>query len=101
MSREICVCLEFLTEDLKTRIRETAAQAGFGEPRFFTLEQLEEAKAWIPRCEVFYGHSADLLKAGTQLKWYCCSFAGVDAYCKNPRARRHGDPDAAAADAGV
>lgn len=34
---------------------------------------------------MLYAHSADLLRAApATLKWYCCSFAGVDPYCKNP-----------------
>ena len=36
-------------------------------------------------CEVLYAHSPDLLRAAPKtLKWYCCSFAGVDPYCKDP-----------------
>lgn len=82
--RKICVCLEFLTEDHKARIRETAEAAGF-TPCFFTLDQSEEAKACLQDSEVLYAHSPDLLRAAPAgLKWYCCSYAGVDPYCKDP-----------------
>ena len=79
--REICIYLEFLTEDHKRQIRETAGAAGF-LPHFFPLDQFEEAKACLQRCEVLYAHSPDLLRtAPASLRWYCCSFAGVDPYC--------------------
>ena len=84
MSRDICVYLEFLTEGHKAQIRETARRTGF-VPHFFTLDQFEEAKACLQHCEVLYAHSADLLReAPAGLQWYCCSFAGVDLYCKDP-----------------
>jgi len=79
--REICIYLEFLTEDHKRQIRETAGAAGF-LPHFFPLDQFEEAKVCLQRCEVLYAHSPDLLRtAPASLRWYCCSFAGVDPYC--------------------
>lgn len=82
--RKICIYLEFLTEDHKRRIRETAEAAGF-TPCFFTLDQFEEARACLQDCEVLYAHSPDLLRsAPASLKWYCCSYAGVDPYCKDP-----------------
>lgn len=82
--RKICIYLEFLTEAHKRRIRETAETAGF-TPCFFTLDQFEEAKACLQDCEILYAHSPDLLRsAPASLKWYCCSYAGVDPYCKDP-----------------
>ena len=82
--REICICLEFLTEQHKDQIREAAGAAGF-EPRIFTLDQFEEARDCLQHCEVLYAHSPELLKAApASLKWYCCSYAGVDPYCKDP-----------------
>lgn len=82
--RTICVYQEFLTEAHKRRIRETAEPLGF-TPRFFTLDQFEEAKACLQDCEILYAHSVDLLReAPASLKWYCCSYAGVDPYCKDP-----------------
>lgn len=82
--RNICIYQEFLTETHKARIRETAERLHFA-PHFFTLDQFEEAKACLQDCEVLYAHSVDLLRAApASLKWYCCSYAGVDPYCKDP-----------------
>lgn len=84
MSRNICIYQEFLTEAHKDQISRAAAEAGF-VPHFFTLDQFEEAKACLQDCEVLYAHSPELLRAApASLKWYCCSFAGVDPYCKYP-----------------
>ena len=83
MSREICVYLEFLTDVHRASIRAAAEQAGF-TVHFFTPDQFEEAKACVQHCEVLYAHSPELLRAApASLKWYCCSFAGVDPYCKD------------------
>ena len=85
MSRDLCVYLEFLTEAHKEQICRTAEDAGF-TPHFFDLDQFEEAKACLQHCEVLYAHSPELLRtAPPSLKWYCCSFAGIDPYCKDPR----------------
>jgi len=84
MSRDICIYQEFLTGTHKAQIQKAAEAAGF-VPHFFTLDQFEEAKACLQHCEVLYAHSIDLLReAPATLKWYCCSFAGVDPYCKDP-----------------
>ena len=84
MSRNICIYQEFLTAAHKAQIQETAETLGF-VPHFFTLDQFEEARACLQDCEVLYAHSPDLLRAApATLKWYCCSFAGVDPYCKDP-----------------
>ena len=84
MSRNICIYQEFLTDAHKAQIQKTAEEAGF-VPHFFTLDQFEEAKNCLQGCEVLYAHSPKLLRAApATLKWYCCSFAGVDPYCKDP-----------------
>lgn len=84
MSRDICIYLEFLTDAHRAQIRQTADAAGF-VPHFFTLDQFEEAKTCLQTCEVLYAHSPELLRAApASLQWYCCSFAGVDPYCKDP-----------------
>ena len=84
MSRNICIYQEFLTDAHKAQIQKTAEELGFA-PHFFTLDQFEEAKASVQDCEILYAHSPDLLRAApATLKWYCCSFAGVDPYCKDP-----------------
>ncbi len=84
MSRDICIYLEFLTDAHRAQIQRAADAAGF-VPHFFALDQFEEARACLQHCEVLYAHSPELLRtAPAALKWYCCSFAGVDPYCKDP-----------------
>ena len=84
MSRDICIYQEFLTEAHRAKIESAASQAGL-VPRFFTLDQFDEARECLQGCEVLYAHSLDLLRAApASLKWYCCSYAGVDPYCKDP-----------------
>ena len=83
MSRDICIYQEFLTPAHRAQIDDAARAAGF-TPHYFTLDQFEEAKACLQSCEVLYAHSVDLLReAPATLQWYCCSFAGVDPYCKD------------------
>jgi len=82
--RNICIYQEFLNEAHKEQIRRTAEAAGF-IPHFFTPDQFEKARSCLQDCEVLYAHSEDLLRAApASLKWYCCSLAGVDSYCKDP-----------------
>ena len=84
MSRDICVYLEFLTPAHKAQIEKAARETGFSV-HFFDLDQFEEARACLQHCEVLYAHDMALLNAApAALKWYCCSFAGVDPYCKDP-----------------
>ena len=84
MSRDICIYQEFLTDAHKAQIEAAARETGF-VPHYFTLDQFEEAKACLQNCEILYAHSVDMLRAApATLKWYCCSFAGVDPYCKDP-----------------
>ena len=84
MSRDICVYLEFLTPAHKAQIEKAARETGFSV-HFFDLDQFEEARACLQHFEVLYAHDLALLKAApASLQWYCCSFAGVDIYCKDP-----------------
>ena len=83
MNRNICVCLEFLTDEHRAQIEQTARKNGFAV-RFFTPEQETEASAFLPECEVLYAHSVELARsAPATLKWYCCSWAGVEPYCRD------------------
>ena len=84
MNRNLCVCQDFLTDAHKARITAAAEAAGF-TPHFFTPEQFDEASACLQDCEVLFSHIPELLRtAPASLKWYCCSYAGVDPYCKDP-----------------
>lgn len=84
MSRDICVYLDFLTQDHRLRIQQAAQAAGF-TPYFFTPDQFDQAKACIQHCEILYGHAPALLRsAPATLKWCCTPTAGVDLYCADP-----------------
>lgn len=81
MSRKICVCLEFLTDQLRKKITKIAEKNGFSV-EFFNRES--DAEGALSDCEILFAHSADLVrKAPETLKWYCCAWAGVEPYCKN------------------
>jgi len=83
MNRNICVYQEFLTDAHRAQVEAAAKAVGFSV-RFFGLEQFDEAREYLQSCEVLYSHSPEMLReAPASLKWYCCSFAGVDPYCKN------------------
>lgn len=89
--REICVCLDFLTEDHREQIRRTAEETGF-TVHFFAESQAEEAKACLQHCEVLYTRSPDLIRSGpATMKWVCCSFAGVDGICADPAIFKNPD----------
>lgn len=84
MSRDICIYQSFLNSTLKARIQKTADEAGF-VPHFFSEDQFEEARDCLQHCEVLYTYSPDLLRAApASLRWFCCSSAGVDPFCKDP-----------------
>ena len=83
MARDICVCLDFLTDAHKAQIERTARSGGMNV-RFFTTAQLDEAAAFGRTAEVLYSCVPKLFKQCKELKWYCCAFAGVDVYCKDP-----------------
>lgn len=83
MSRDICIYLDFLSEQHRAKIRKTAEEAGF-VPHFFPLSQFEEARACLRHCEVLYAHSPELLRTATAgLQWYCSATAGVEPYCRD------------------
>ena len=84
MSRDICVYLDFLTQEHRLRIQQAAQAAGF-TPYFFTSDQFDQAKACLQHCEILYGHAPALLRsAPATLKWCCTPTAGVDLYCADP-----------------
>lgn len=89
MSRDICIFQEFLTPAHKAQITAVARETGF-VPHFFTLEQRTEAEECLQHCEVLYAHDVPMLRAAPEtLQWYCCSFAGVDPYCRDDGAFRN------------
>lgn len=83
MSRNICVYQDFLDDRHRQQIEASAGASGFSV-RFFSPDEFHAAKDYVQSCEILYAHSPELLRAApASLKWYCCSFAGVDPYCKD------------------
>lgn len=83
MARDICVCLDFLTDAHKAQIEKLARSGGM-TVHFFTTAQLDEAAACGRTAEVLYSCVPKLLRQCSSLKWYCCAYAGVDMYCRDP-----------------
>lgn len=77
MSRIICVVNEFITEAHKRQIDAVAEKHGFSARYYLTKE---DAAGHLEDCEVLFGHWRSLLAEAPGLKWYCCSYAGVDPY---------------------
>jgi phosphoglycerate dehydrogenase-like enzyme len=77
MSRIICVVNEFITEAHKRQIDAVAEKHGFSARYYLTKE---DAAGHLEDCEVLFGHWRSLLAEAPDLKWYCCSYAGVDPY---------------------
>lgn len=83
MAKDICVCLDFLTDAHKEKITRVARAGGY-TVHFFNQDQKEEAAACGKTAEILYAGSATLLRQCQQLKWFCCFTAGVDRYCQDP-----------------
>ena len=77
MSRIICVVNEFITEVHRKQIDAVAEKHGFSARYYLSKE---DAAGQLADCEVLFGHWRSLLAEAPNLKWYCCSYAGVDPY---------------------
>ena len=77
MSRTICVVNEFITDAHKRQIDDTAKKLGFSV-RYYLSKA--DASGHLADCEILFAHWRSLLKEAPMLKWYCCSYAGVDPY---------------------
>lgn len=77
MSRIICVVNEFITDAHRRQIDAAAEKHGFSVCYYQTKA---DASGHLADCEVLFGHWRSLLKEAPMLKWYCCSYAGVDPY---------------------
>ena len=75
MSRIICVVNEFITDAHRRQIDAAAEKHGFSV-RYYQTKA--DASGHLADCEVLFGHWRSLLKEAPMLKWYCCSYAGVD-----------------------
>lgn len=77
MSRIICVVNEFITDAHRRQIDAAAEKHGFSA-RYYQTKA--DVSGHLADCEVLFGHWRSLLKEAPMLKWYCCSYAGVDPY---------------------
>ena len=76
--RTIAVIDDFMTPLHRQQVEETATRFGFAVEFFSTDAELRGRETEF---EILYGHCApDILKASRNLKWFCCSYAGVDPY---------------------
>jgi phosphoglycerate dehydrogenase-like enzyme len=78
MTRKIAVIEHFMTPQHHSQIEQAAARCGF------TVDFFSGDEAYLPRAaefEILYGYCAPAtLRASCNLKWFCCAFAGVDAF---------------------
>lgn len=77
MSRTICIVNEFITDTHRANIDAVAKKHGFVTRYYLTKD---DATGHMEDCEVLFGHWRSLLKEAPNLKWYQCSYAGVDPY---------------------
>ncbi len=76
--KKIAVMDDFLTSDLKKRIGDRAARLGFFVDYFSSAQEVAPV---VDQYEIFFGHDAlPVLQAGQNLKWFACSFAGIEPY---------------------
>ena len=80
MTRDICVCVEFLAPAHRERI-EAIARSGGMTARFFDQDHRQEALACAEGAEIVYSMDRAFLKAAKHIKWYCSCTAGVDDIC--------------------
>jgi phosphoglycerate dehydrogenase-like enzyme len=74
--RKIAVLDNFFTPDHCEKIRRCAGELGFAVD-FYPDRQIPAGRE--EDYEIFYGYCPpETLKRAAQLRWYCCSFAGVD-----------------------
>lgn len=76
--RKIAVLEDFFNAEHRRQINETAEKCGF-VAEFFPRSAFPYGHE--KDYEIFYGlPTVELLKKAENLKWFCCSFAGVDKY---------------------
>ena len=79
--RKICVIADFLSEDNKKKITETARSCGFAAEFF---ENSGEASGRVSDCEVIYsGGDSSILREMPDLKWCHTAFAGIGKYAES------------------
>ena len=76
--RKIAILDDFLTSDHKELIGSAAARLGFFVDYFSTPEEVVPV---VDDYEIFFGHGAvEILRHGKNLRWFACTFAGIDPY---------------------
>ena len=79
--RKICATADFLSEENKKKMTDTARSCGF-EIAFY--ENAEEARGKVSGCEVIYsGGDVSILAEMPRLKWCHTAFAGIGAYAES------------------
>lgn len=79
--KKICAVADFLTEDNRKKMTETARACGF-EIEFF--ESAKEASGRVSDCEVIYsGGDSSILRGMPALRWCHTAFAGIGAYAES------------------
>ena len=81
MSKTIGVILGFLNDDYRRLLDAAAEKHGYAT-RYFPSSAAAVGHA--EDCEILFGHcSQEVVASAKNLKWYCCSWAGVDRFCKD------------------
>ncbi len=79
--RKIAAVENFLTPELKAQITAAAEKNGFTVDFYLTKDFTAEMSAPY---EIIYGSmTPEKLKGCKNIKWYCCSFAGVDMFVQS------------------
>jgi len=79
--RKICVTADFLSEENRKQMTDTARACGF-DIAFY--ESAGEASGRVSDCEVIYsGGDASILSEMPRLKWCHTAFAGIGAYAES------------------
>lgn len=79
--RKICVTADFLSEENRKKMTDTARACGF-DIAFY--ESAGEARGRVSDCEVIYsGGDASILSEMPRLKWCHTAFAGIGAYAES------------------
>ena len=81
MGKTIGIVLDFLNDGYRRLLDEAAAKHGYGT-RYFPSSAA--AAGNVDDCEILFGHgSQQVVASAKSLKWYCCSWAGIDRFCKD------------------
>lgn len=78
MERKIGICLNFDDQQRLDKIKKFCEDKGF-TPKFMTLKTIDID--FIKECEVLFGFfPRKVFKEAQKLKWFQCSYAGVDKF---------------------